>query len=193
MGEKDGMSRIFWLILGLALAACGGDAARGGDERLVTLDPEARHLLPQPKAYVRRKDRDAARRLHSGLAAPAPCADLFAQHVIEMDRCYRFGPPQRFNGLWAAGFELSRFCAPPAKECSHFAPPGNETWIEGAGKYLAPEDQRRDGLFAVDFIGRRSMYPGTYGHSNQYEHAIIVERMLSIRRVAEHPGKAVKM
>lgn len=44
-------------------------------------------------------------------------------------------------------------------------------------------------LFRVEFIGRRTVYPGTYGHLGGYDHYIIADRVISIEPVKdERPG-----
>lgn len=35
----------------------------------------------------------------------------------------------------------------------------------------------------VDFIGRRTLYPGSYGHLSLFRHGIIVDRVIAAREL----------
>ena len=95
--------------------------------------------------------------------------------------CFVMTAPQRWSGLWRAAFEGSQFCADargkPATECSYeLAPP--RTWFELNERY-EPDGS----LYRVDFIGRRTTSPGQFGHMGAFEHHMVVDRMISIRRI----------
>jgi hypothetical protein len=103
---------------------------------------------------------------------------------IPIDECVKFDPPQRWRGLWRDEFEGSRFCPSPAKTCgqSDLRP---IVWLAG----FATRNAHPDGaLYAVDFIGRRTSYEGSYGHLGMSDHEVLVDRMISIK-VIEQPPK----
>lgn len=106
----------------------------------------------------------------------------------DTDKCFKMMPRARWRGLWARGFELSRFCPAPASSCSYDTP-GNEIWLsqlatipiraDVAGKLYSIR------LFTIDFIGRRTRYRGRYGHLGQSSHEIIVDRVVSVSEVPQ--------
>jgi hypothetical protein len=131
-----------------------------------------------PEAFVRSKDQDAARRLHAGVEAPVPCADLDLNRGV--DQCYRFGTPRHWSGLWYSGFEDSQFCNAPAIDCPNNAP---EVWLD-----FGPTEPKEGkfppgGVFAVEFVGRANLYPGTFGHMGLAPNEVLVDRLIAIRRV----------
>lgn len=97
------------------------------------------------------------------------------------DQCVKMTEPKRWKGLWRNAFEGSRFCETPATGCTD-APSDEKVWLDwNAG----PEP---DGaLCEVEFIGRQTQYAGEYGHLGMSRHEIIVDRMLSIKRLETGP------
>ena len=101
------------------------------------------------------------------------------------DECFEKLPAQRWNGLWERGWEWTNFCPAPAKDCPYAAEHG-DIWLEGAeDAYKGPE--LVDGQYAIEFVGRRTKYPGHFGHLNQYDHLMLVDRIISIRLVRAEP------
>ena len=62
---------------------------------------------------------------------------------------------------------------------------GDRRWWLVFGKDAYPREIR-DGLYRIEFIGRRTKVPGYFGHLNTYEHMVIVDRLISIRTI---PGE----
>lgn len=103
------------------------------------------------------------------------------------DECFEKMPARRWSGLWERGWEWTSFCRETAKECPIRADHG-DIWLEGAeAAYKGPE--LVDGLYRIEFVGRRTKYPGYFGHLNQYDHLMVVDRMISVRLLKAEPQK----
>jgi hypothetical protein len=98
--------------------------------------------------------------------------------------CFKFDPPRRWKGLWYAAFEESRFCPEPARQCSS-AKPGEWISPEAGPGVVVPHYNGESSavMFAVDFIGRKTSYPGGYGHQGQSNQEIIIDRMIAMKRI----------
>jgi hypothetical protein len=142
---------------------------------------ERRQQIPVPEAYVRQQDQDAARRLRAGLDAPIPCEDLAP---MSDDKCYRFGEPQHWQGTWDLAMESSTFC-PAQLNCP--AKPDDAPWLEFSGVRPAEAKFPPGGVFAIEFIGRRNLLPGTFGHFGMAKSELIVDRLISIKPVEAAP------
>lgn len=108
---------------------------------------------------------------------------------VGMTRCYRFGPPRRMRGVWRDAFEGSQFF--PGRT----SPPGED---DRSGIWLSVEENaavraalgHRRGqpwprLILLDFVGRRTLYSGGYGHMNMSRDYVVVDRLLSARTLAQ--------
>ena len=102
------------------------------------------------------------------------------------DECFSFEQPRRWKGLWRKDFEGSRFCPEPARECSHDTA-GEETWLEFSFDYPAAGEPPFGGLYAVEFIGRRSKGAGAFGHAGMFKNEILVDRLVSLKEVEPPP------
>lgn len=107
------------------------------------------------------------------------------------DQCVRFSRPVRLEGLWRNEFEDQAFCAAPAKGChpaGKWRPnqPG-VAWIDFATPLAGSDDTPPGGLYAIEFIGRKTAYPGSYGEYGFYNEAVIVDRLLSIKTIDRPP------
>lgn len=96
---------------------------------------------------------------------------------IGSEECFRFNPPERMRGIWLNEFEGSAFLpnATVAPAVWTYSP--DAIWLESTG----PEPLLSDGhpAYAIEFIGRRATYPGSYGHMGMSRHLIIVDEVLS--------------
>jgi hypothetical protein len=105
--------------------------------------------------------------------------------------CFRMTEPRKWTGLWRTQFEESRFCADqpagPAEMCDDYYYGGGAAWLNG--DLGLPEDSTggfvHEGLYRVEFIGRRTEYPGNFGHMGDYDYEIFVDRPISIRKVPD--------
>jgi hypothetical protein len=100
------------------------------------------------------------------------------------DECFKMEPPRHWRGLWADYFEGQQFCPAPAKDCQ-FDEHAPRIWLSFA------KDQPRAGqppgmrVYQVEFIGRRTLRPGHYGHMAAYTDEVIVDRLISIVPVSQ--------
>lgn len=109
----------------------------------------------------------------------------------DTETCFRMTKPQKWTGLWRAGFEESRFCEDRpyrvAEMCDDYFYRRGAAWLMGdLGLPKDPNDPFfKDGLYRVEFIGRRTEYPGSFGHMGCCDYEIIVDRPISIRKVPD--------
>jgi len=138
---------------------------------------------PPPEAYVDPVDRQIARTRVGVPGRPVPCGREEIENGVKMvigqptDQCFRMLPAQRWRGLWRNDFEGSQFCPEPATTCG-FDTPGDRIWLS-----FRPERRMDRKLYRVEFVGRRTMYKGAYGHMGASDHEIIVDRMIAVREV----------
>lgn len=103
----------------------------------------------------------------------------------DTDECYRMSLPRRWQGLWRNAFESYVFCETPATRCRiepDADPQPAYTWIEFKDPIDPRAKQAAEGLYRIDFIGRRTVVPGNYGHFGLARHGIVVDRLLFIDR-----------
>lgn len=154
-----------------------------------------------PEAYIHREDQKKAERLRDGYSGPFPCSyDKVEGAVHELaslptDQCFKMTKPQRMRGLWRNDFEGQAFCAAPARECPVGRWKPNEpgvAWINFASPLPGSADTPPGGLYAIDFIGRGTAYPGRYGEYGFYNQEVIVDRLLSITQLEAPPPEPTK-
>jgi hypothetical protein len=106
----------------------------------------------------------------------------------EVDKCFKMLPQQRWRGLWRNDFEASKFCPAPARECTTRVP-GPSIWLDFRSGLNRPAGLGlkgpSGGLYAIDFIGRRTAYPGIYAGGADQE--MIIDRLISIKEVEPPP------
>jgi hypothetical protein len=140
---------------------------------------------PPPEAYLDPVDRQIARTRMGVPGRPVPCARHEKQNGVDVivgvptERCFKMHAPQRWSGLWRNDFEGSQFCPRPARTCDHRSE-GERIWL------TEKPDRRGDGkLYRVEFVGRKTIYKGAYGHMGASDHEIVVERMIRLREVSK--------
>ena len=95
------------------------------------------------------------------------------------DQCYEMTPPQRWRGVWIDAFENQRFCPAPAQTCSDESA-GPHIWIEFEGDKRPVDGPANGKTYQIEFIGRQTVEVGPHGHFGTSEHAILVDRLISI-------------
>lgn len=98
------------------------------------------------------------------------------------DACFKMTNPVHWRGLWRNDFEGSRFCPAPAKECSGDTP-GDVVWLTFADKSGMTKPSTMGGLYAIEFIGRRTEVRGFYGHLGSSQYEIVVDRLTSAKPI----------
>jgi hypothetical protein len=145
-----------------------------------------------PAAYVDSVDQKIARTGKGIPGRPFPCArekkeqGITVIESVPTDKCVRMLPTRRWQGLWRHEFEGSRFCAVPATACDYNSK-GDKVWLT-----YDPVRGKWGALYSVDFIGRKTMYKGPYGHLGMSDHEIIVDRVMSIKMVQAPPPPMAK-
>jgi len=95
--------------------------------------------------------------------------------------CARMTAPRHYRGTWSVGFEWSYFTPVGHRSCLNTKE--QEPCIELSGNGLPA--LKRWGCareFAVDFIGRRNVQPGSYP-----AYKIVVDRLISAKRMPDPP------
>lgn len=105
-----------------------------------------------------------------------------------VDQCFEMTPRQRWTGLWGTDFELSRFCADPAKACG-YGEGGDRIWLSMADPALKSARIPEAPLYKIDFEGRRTVKPGVFGHLGRFQYEIFVDKVNSIVPVAVDQAK----
>jgi len=115
--------------------------------------------------------------------------------VKPWDQCLRFTPPRRWKGIAELGLENSRFCDGARDRCPPWEMdpltwlefrPGSTDGFKIRGAIEGPHLDR------IEFIGRRTIYPGQFGHMGGYDHHMIVDRMISIQELEPPPPEPTK-
>ncbi len=101
-----------------------------------------------------------------------------------VDQCYEMAPPQRWRGQWHDGFEGQIFCPESDRACAA----GDQdqlNWLTFATGARPTSATSTGKSYAIDFIGRRTRYPGNYGHFGVFRNAIVVDKLISISATDE--------
>jgi hypothetical protein len=85
------------------------------------------------------------------------------------------------QGLWRNNFEGSQYCD-QREQCAGFRRQGF-VWLEMKHELPGWEDTPPGGLYAIDFIGRRSTHGGIFGGQMMANQEVIVDRLLSIKLI----------
>ncbi|WP_162888129.1 hypothetical protein [Sphingomonas mesophila] len=139
-----------------------------------------------PEAYAHLGDRLRARLHAHDFGFLGPCAYRLSESVIghiPAQECYRFAPPQRFSGVWVNEYEGSRFCSGAKVDCPYGT---SQTWLEWNGPLPAifERDPERPDAYGLEFIGRRTLVAGAYGHMGGSRHYVLVDRLIRVEPVA---------
>lgn len=103
------------------------------------------------------------------------------------DQCFEMQEPRPWRGLWRNVFEGSRFCPEPARECGHDTP-GERIWLTFSEHLPQSGFDDFGGLYEMEFVGRRTLNRGHHGHFSQYYHALVVDRVTSMREIEAPPA-----
>jgi hypothetical protein len=116
--------------------------------------------------------------------------------LIACAACGSTGEPsferqERMQGLWRNGFEESVFCPAPAQKCDYVMTGDRAEpliWLDASISFPAEIKMRQlGGLYEIEFLGRRSVKPGRYGHMGMFDQQVIVDRLISVREVEPPP------
>jgi hypothetical protein len=193
VGEHGSMRRVRMLLGGAAVVFTTAAIAAW------LIVPLRVHLEMPAEAYKSWFDRQIVRTGFTIRGRAPPCVIAGEGHwdgTVEdladhrpWEQCLRFTEAQRWSGVWDHGWEWSNFCAGSTEHCLvdkkslDAAKPG--TWLTFA-ENASPGDDLPDGIHRVEFVGRRTKYPGHFGHMGMYEHEMVVDRVISIQTI---PGE----
>ncbi len=134
-------------------------------------------------AFINQVDRQRALARTATQGYDEPCTrkkivdGYEASEQLPTDQCVQMEPARVWRGQWISQYEHTVFCPEQAgqKECPV---PNERTWLSGA---IGGEIGHR---YFVSFVGRRTKYPGGYGHFGLYDSEIIVDRMISLEKLS---------
>jgi hypothetical protein len=143
-----------------------------------------------PKAYLDVRDRIAAA-TGLPLLGWGPCQralrdDTYKPRKNLTEICYKMTPPRRMRGLWRYEFEGSQFCPSPATRCDYVSSEKRiqpQIWLSIPFHLPDTGKPAREAVYAIDFIGRRTMVPGHYGHMGVFDEEVVVDRLISMKEV----------
>jgi hypothetical protein len=190
----------------LACATLGASAAVG---QFSVPNPEAfAHAEDQQRARLLNKpcaeadEGSGCYRYDGRLIREFPCTHDIEAGVIgskPTDQCYKMEAARRYRGVWVDEFEGQAFIPEGTK-----APewprgnPGSPEWKKEADRAIAAtiwldvervsllhKGQRGGRKLFIEFVGRKTMYPGNYGHMGTSGQEIIVDRVISVRECPE--------
>lgn len=93
---------------------------------------------------------------------------------LPTDQCVYMEPAKVWRGHWINQYEHTVFCSADAEQ-NGCPVPNDRTWLSGA---MGGEIGHR---YRVSFVGRKTKYPGGYGHFGLFQSEIIVDRMISLK------------
>ena len=136
------------------------------------------------------------------LVREAPCLyhiDAETMGSLPTDTCYKMEAPRRYRGIWVDEFEGQSF-VPEGTKAPEW-PRGNRSspeWIKQVDRAIAAtiwldverakvghKWQQGGRKVFIEFVGRKTRYPGNYGHMGMSGQEIIVDRVISLRECPE--------
>lgn len=102
---------------------------------------------------------------------------------IGEEKCFRFDPPERIKGVWMREYEGSSLLTQAQYDAGLRFIRDDDTWLEPFAADRPPVDEKDVRAYRVEFIGRRSSYPGAYGHMGGSRHIVLLDRMISIEEI----------
>jgi hypothetical protein len=142
-------------------------------------------------------------RSNGALMRDYPCTSLKSDIVVGLptDQCYRMDEPRRYRGVWIDEFEGQQFIPegtrPPKWPDGNSRTPGwrkrleqarlASIWLDTSRATFAKKP-RVGGRKWIEFVGRKTRYPGLYGHLGMSGHEIIVDRVIALRECPPKGG-----
>lgn len=183
--------RIISCLLGLLfIAGCGPVERKGGSnsrptkatEEYVIFDIRPFGDIPY-MAFIHPIDQQRALERPESLGYVTPCTrektvdGYKVNEHLPTDQCVHMEPARVWRGQWISQYEHTVFC-PAEAEQNECPVPNERTWLSGA---IGGEIGHR---YFVSFVGRKTKYPGGYGHFGLYDSEIIVDRMISLEKLS---------
>ncbi|WP_375285971.1 hypothetical protein [Sphingomonas sp.] len=136
---------------------------------------------------------------HDGRAfRKVPCSyriDVRTTGSLPTDRCFKMEAPRRYRGIWVDEFEGQKFIPEGTRprEWPRDEPESagwmdrleqarlSRIWLDASRITVDRKSHPRGSKRFIEFIGRKTLYAGTYGHMGMSGHEIIVDRVISLR------------
>lgn len=130
----------------------------------------------------------------------APCIyhiDATTNGSLPTDQCYKMEKPRRYRGIWIDAFEGQEFIpqGATAPEWPRTDPklPGwraqferaraARIWLDVERVKVGHDFSNGSRRMLIDFVGRKTMYPGWFGHMGMSGSEIIVDRVISLKKM----------
>jgi hypothetical protein len=95
--------------------------------------------------------------------------------------CDQMSEPRLFRGLWRAAFESSTLTPPERIDCEDPKSDLPCIWLEGDE---LPSGSKYDCVaYELEFVGRRMLHLGMYGHLGGSPYKVVVDRLISAKRL----------
>lgn len=137
-------------------------------------------------------------RYNGRLIREGPCSYRTATGAIgslPTEQCYKMEPARRYRGVWIDAFEGQQFIPEGTKapEWPRGSPKSPEwrkeadraiaarIWLDVDRTKLGHKWQQGVRTAFIEFIGRKTKYPGNYGHMGMSGQEIIVDRVISLQ------------
>ncbi|MDZ3833739.1 MAG: hypothetical protein U0S50_18285 [Sphingopyxis sp.] len=184
-----------FLTMGISFPAAGQFSAPNPEAFADAEDQQRARSLNQPCTDA--DEGQGCHRYDGRLIRDAPCKYRIEPGLTgskPTDQCYKMEAPRRYRGVWVDEFEGQAFI-PEGAEAPVWprSNPRSPAWRKEADRAIAAtiwlhverahldhEGQRSRRKF-IEFVGRKTRYPGNYGHMGMSGHWIIVDRMISLR------------
>lgn len=119
---------------------------------------------------------------------------------LPTDKCYKMASRRRYRGVWVDEFEGQRFIpegtVPAEWPRRDPKSPGWKAqfgrarlaaiWIDTSRVRLGKLSRQQGAKRFIEFVGRKTMYPGAYGHFGMSGQEVIVDQVIVLR---ECPAK----
>ena len=90
--------------------------------------------------------------------------------------------PKRWRGIMALGEEMRKFCEGETTQCDR-SQPGEKVWLSFTKEGWEQRADVGGGIYRVEFVGRKTIFPGSFGHLSGYDAEIVVDRLVSIKKL----------
>jgi hypothetical protein len=103
------------------------------------------------------------------------------------DQCFKFERPKIWKGRWVNEFEGSIFCAAGSPCPDRRSSYDEQTWLEFSPDNPVQDKFKPGGVYDIEFVGRRSIGAGMFGHFGVFRNDMIVDHLISMKQVVLPP------
>ena len=95
--------------------------------------------------------------------------------------CFVMNRTRRYSGYWLLDFETSLYCEQTKPECI-VGEEGRYVWLTFDDD--AKPEVPKDGIYRIEFTGRRTADIGGFGHEGSADHEVVVEDLITLEAVS---------